>query len=262
MVARLSPALVFVSLAGCVAAPPGPRGPLLGNGTQFSGDFSLAFSAARAEREGGTNVSGTSDHFWSPLAIFPRRLELRMSPVSFLDLGADLGWLDGGADLRVGRWGKPNRVWAAQLALGVRSGSAGPFKDTKSTESAWARLEVYPLVHGANGRLLLSLGANVGRFYHQIEYQSKSDAGESYGPSAIQVVRRELRIESAIGYHTQDARRASILVAIEPYLVADSGAARASACAGCESVDYEQWFGVVLVLRGALHVPFEAGDLD
>lgn len=262
MVARLSAALVFVSLAGCVAAPPGPRGPLLGNGTQFAGDLSLAFSSARAEHADGTSVTGTSDHFWSPLSIFPRRLELRMSPVSFLDFGADLGWLDGGADLRVGRWAKPNRAWAAQVALGVRTGSVGPFKDTKTTESAWARLEAYPLVHGTNGRLLLSLGANVGRFYHQIEYQSSSDDGDSYGPSAVQVVRREFRIESSIGYHVQDARRASILAAIEPYFVADAGAARASACAGCESVGYEQWFGVVLVLRGALHVPFESSDLD
>src|SRR5690606_37608577 len=62
---------------GCAAALPGPRGPLRGPGVQVAGDYQFAFSYAEATVPEGEVTSGTSDHYWSPLAVFPRRFELR-----------------------------------------------------------------------------------------------------------------------------------------------------------------------------------------
>jgi hypothetical protein len=252
----VSTLLLVLALAGCVAAPPGPRGPLLGNGVQAGGDFAFAFSQARGTRANGETQRGSSDHYLSPVTFIPQRLEFRLSPVRFLDFGADTSWLDAGADARVGYWAKPGARWAGHLALGFRAGELGQFVDTKPTGSGWARLEAYPLVYGPTGRLLISLGTHFGSFYHQIATGAPDDPNADPDlPDPIQVIRREVRIESAVGYHFQQ-HRASVLLALEPYFVADAGPARASACSGCESVDYRQDFGFLLVARVAVLIPF------
>jgi hypothetical protein len=66
-------------------------------------------------------------------------------------------------------------------------------------------------------------------------------------------MRDELRLESALGYDWLFPY-ASILAAAEPYVVLDPG--KPQQCSGCEFVPFRQSFGVVLVLRLALFVPF------
>ena len=115
-------ALGLVSL-GCAAAPPGPRGPLSEEGVQFALDWSLAVAAARYSRAPGQgSVESSSDYYGANLPLPPRRLEARLAPVSWADIGADLGWIDRGADVRFGMPAAAGRFFAGNVALGLRSG--------------------------------------------------------------------------------------------------------------------------------------------
>jgi hypothetical protein len=239
--------------------PAGPRGPLLGNGVQAATDFALGVSSARATREDGFTAKGTSDHYFGPTAIIPQRLELRLSPVEWLDFGGDSSWVDGGADVRFGYAAKPSRTWAGHLALGLRSGFFGQVENTLHTGSVWIRAEAYPLLLPPTGRLMLALGVNSGKFYHQINIGEYGRGDPKSEPAAIEVMRREVRLETAIGYFVQQYR-GSMLLAIEPYFVVDASPVRASSCGPCERVDYQQSFGVMLVGRFALHIPFRERD--
>jgi hypothetical protein len=183
--------------------------------------------------------------------VIPQRAEARVAPLDWFDVGGDIGWTGGGADLRLGLPGNPERVWAGNIAAGLRSGELGPFKATKATRSQWLRLEAYPLIAGRYGRLVLAGGAHWGTFYHQLNTgRDPEDDGDGLTFDAVQVVRREVRIETAIGYHQQLENVVSVMFAAEPYCVVDSGPAVESACAGCETADFRQSFGVVFVLRG------------
>jgi hypothetical protein len=216
-------------------------------------DMSAAFSYAEAERS-DMRVRGTSDHAWSPFTILPRRLELRLSPADFMDFGVDLGWIDVGADLRVGIAADEKRPWVGHVALGARSGAV--LLGTKELPSEWVRLEAYPLVNGPRGRLVLALGAHHGYFYHQLNYDPpEHDTGDGLVNWAISVIRRELRIETAFGYvHSFSA--GSLLIALEPYVVPYSEQPRVR-CEDCEAVRWEQHFGAVIVFRQAFFRSFK-----
>ena len=70
--------------------------------------------------------------------------------------------------------------------------------------------------------------------------------GPPIGRDDIDLPRRELRIEAALGYHLASAERTSVLFAFEPYWVTSHDDSRP---------DYHQSWGTVLVLRLALFVP-------
>lgn len=220
-------------------------------------DYSIAFNAARLERAGQSDLHDASDYYWVNFPIFPRRFELRLAPLSWLDVGGDAGWLDGGFDVRFGLPSRPHRFLAGNLALGARSGEPGTFKDTKATHSLWGRVEAYPLLYesfdawglSATHRGMLALGINSGVFYHQVaEPEDPREPMEGPGFSAVQILRQELRLEAAIGYWFKPRRIPALLAGVEPYWV----------LAGEHPQDaYHQKWGVVLVLRGALVFPFE-----
>lgn len=238
---------------GCAAAPAGPRGPLLGPGVKVGIDWSAAVSQARLEREGQDDLTGSSDHYWSTLQVLPRRLEVRLSPVSWADVGSEIGWLEGGVDARFGVPAKPHTFFAGNFALGARSGQPGPFKATKPTHGAWARVEFYPLLgESRSGTLLeshrgvLALGVDVGAFYHQLYSPPNPDEfRDGFGFEAERLIRDEARIEAAVGYVLVN-RRASVLAAVEPYVAFDLGTDPRS-CELCAR--YHQSWGVVFVLN-------------
>lgn len=246
--------------AGCAAAPPGPRGPLSESGAQFAVDWSVAVGSAKYREAGRAPSDGTADYYGLNFPIPPRRLEARLAPVSWADLGGDLGWIDGGVDVRFGLPSAPGRFWAANLALGLRSGRAGPIHETRGTHSYWARLEAYPLLHESHGsrgaidshRGVLSLGLDSGVFLHQIELPPKStdssdDEFFDFGPDTQTILRRELRLEAALGYCVKPSNGAGVLLGLEPYWVlrGDDGSG------GPAGSDYRQSWGVVLVLNGS-----------
>ncbi len=268
LVARLVMGVAVGSFAlggtGCVAAPPGPRGPLRGErGLEIALDpAGAAFSSAEAvveDRYPGRapsyrTVSGTSDHYWAPFTVFPPRAELRIAPVGWMDVGGHLGWLDGGLELRFGLPASPSRPWAMNLAAGVRSGEVGRFEATKGQRALFGRLEAYPLLYEGSGRLVLALGLDAGIFYHEIDYRQsyQRELDGSFSFTALGIVRDELRLESAVGYSFL-GRRGSVLAAIEPYVILDSG--EPENCSSC--VAFRQSFGLVIVIRLSLFAPFK-----
>jgi hypothetical protein len=227
-------------------------------GAQVAIDWSAAYNQAALDPAGTRpQVNESSDRFYSSFTIFPRRLELRVAPVSFIDVGADLGWLDGGVDVRVGVPAAAGRVLAGNLALGFRSGEPIPIDSTRGMHSLWARLEAYPLLHEERhprgvtmGRAVLALGVDAGLFYHAVTKPYDSTDAQFDGPPLgrddIDLPRRELRIEAALGYHVASAERTSALIAFEPYWVVSHDDSQP---------DYHQSWGTVLVLRLALSVP-------
>lgn len=233
----------------------------MGPGLKMATDWSVALSHATLERSSGADVTGSSDHYWVNLPLPPRRIELRVSPVSWADIGADVGWLDGGVDVRVGVPAQRGEFWAGNLALGARSGQAGPFKDTKRQYSYWARTEVYPLLNESGGalqksrRAVFSLGIDVGAFYHQLGLppDALEEDEDGFGIHAAQLIRDEMRIEAAAGIVLLN-KQASVLIALEPYLAFDLETDSGS-CSLCPR--YQQSTGIVLVMDVALFVPFE-----
>jgi hypothetical protein len=123
--------LVFIAMS-CAAAPPGPRGPLMGPGAEIALDYSYAYGQGAAVLEDGSRTSGRADYYWTELAVIPRRLEARVSPVAWMDVGGQIGWVDGGADLRIGLPARPGDSRAFQ-PRSVSSASAARRDDAPRT---------------------------------------------------------------------------------------------------------------------------------
>ena len=253
----LAVGLTALSCMSCAAAPKGPRGPLQGPGAKVAIDWSVAASYATLEREGKADLAGSSDHYWTNLPLPPRRLELRLAPFSWMDVGAEIGWLDGSADVRFGVPAEPGRWFSAAWGVGVRSGQIGLVEDTKRTNGLWARSELYPLLfmRGAGRqtrqhRLALALGVDAGTFYHQLARPIEDDdVNEGVGFTATQLLREELRLESAFGYVIV-TRTASALAALEPYLAFELE----------DRPRYRQSWGVVLVVTLSARLPFREDE--
>jgi hypothetical protein len=238
---------------GCAAAPPGPRGPLSEAGVQFAVDWSVAAGKAQLARPGGRLNKGTADYYGVNFPIPPRRLEGRLAPVSWADLGADIGWLDGGVDVRFGVPAAAGRFFAGNLALGMRSGRPGPFHRTKDTHSFWGRLEAYPLLgesSQSSHRGVVALGLNGGVFYHQMSEAPADDNDDEGGfgfDDGTPIFRRELRLEAALGYFVKPPTAAAVLLAVEPYWVVRGN----DGSGGPPGTTFHQAWGVVFVLSGS-----------
>ncbi len=243
--------------AGCAAAPPGPRGPLLDVGAQFAIDWSVAAGNAEYREPGRASGEGSGDYYGLNFPIPPRRLEARLAPVSWADIGGDIGWIDGGVDIRFGMPSTPGRFWAANLALGMRSGKPGPINATKGTHSYWGRLEVYPLLHESHDargvtetrRGVLAVGLNGGVFFHQLalDRQGAHDPGDGFNWDSLPIRRRELRLETALGLWLRPRKGMAALIGLEPYwlLRGDDGSG------GPAGSTYRQSWGFVVVLSGS-----------
>lgn len=257
---RLGSICALSMLLGCAAAPAGPRGPLMGPGVEIATDMSYAYGRGDLTTPDGTRATGSADDLGNPLTIFPRRLEGRVSPVEWMDVGGQLGWLDGGLDLRLGLPAQPGRFIAFALAAGYDWGSGGVVPDTDLTRSKWIRLEAYPSLDRRAGRawLVIAAGLDSGTFYHEVADPNPPDSPEgNYRQSAFSLIRQETRLETSIGvFGTTGARKGgggSFLFSVTPYFVLDGGPPEVT-CAGCtaEASAYRQSWGIVAVARFAL----------
>ncbi len=255
---------VLAMIVGCAVAPAGPRGPLMGPGLEIATDFSYAYGQGDLITPDGTRASGSSDDLGSPLTVFPRRLEARVSPVESVDLGGQVGWLDGGLDLRVGLPAYPDRLIAFDLDAGYDWGSGGVVSDTSLARSRWIRLEAYPAVdrHAGRVRLVLAAGLNSGTFYHEVAFPVPRDSPEgNYRQPAYSLIRHETRLETSAGIFAATSSRkgglASILFTVSPYFIVDAGPPQAT-CALCTNdvSTYRQGWGIVAVARFALRYGF------
>jgi hypothetical protein len=251
--------------AGCAAAPPGPRGPLSEAGVQFALDWSVAVASARYSRTPDQgNTGSSSDYYGVNLPLPPRRLEARLAPVSWADIGADLGWIDGGVDVRFGVPAAAGRFFAGNVALGLRSGKAGPVQRTKQTHSYWARVEAYPLLRETRNdshRALVALGLNSGVFYHEVPItpfaDDQADAG-GFTDYSTRIYREEVRLEAALGYFLKPSGAASLLLGVEPYWVVRGN----DGSGGPAGSWFTQGWGLVFVLNASMflraHQPDDA----
>jgi hypothetical protein len=234
-------------------------------GVQFALDWSVAVASARYSPGAGQGTTeSSSDYYGANLPLPPRRLEARLAPVSWADIGADLGWIDGGVDVRFGVPAAAGRFFAGNVALGLRSGKSGPFQRTKRTQSYWARVEAYPLLRESRDdshRAIVALGVNSGVFYHEVPIGTFS--GEMQGETwfsgySTPIYRDEVRLEAALGYFLKPSGAASLLIAAEPYWVVRGN----DGSGGPESSSFQQSWGVVFVLSASVflraHQPDDA----
>jgi len=249
---------VFVAclFAGCAAAPPGPRGPLLGRGVQVAGDFSYAYGHGAVVLDDGKTSNGRADNYWGDPTVLVRRLEAHLSPIDWLDLGGQIGWLDGGAEARAGLPALQGWPVPINLAAGFLTGRAGPAKDTRGQRSHWLRLEAYPHLSGPRPELFLVLaaGLNSGDFYHQVPDPGPAVALDSPVPDFLPVVRHERRLETSAGvFLLPGGRMASIMLTISPYFVLDDGMPH-RVCGDCAPAvsSYRERWGMVVVARFAV----------
>ncbi len=220
-------------------------------------DWSVAAGNAKYREPGRAPADGSGDYYGLNFPIAPRRLEARLAPVRWADIGGDIGWIDGGVDVRFGLPSTPGRFWAANLAVGMRSGTPGPIHATKRTYSYWGRLEVYPLLHesrDARGLLetrrgVIALGLDGGVFFHQLalERAGGHDPGDGFNFDSLPILRHELRLETAIGFWMRPRTGMAALVGLEPYWVlrGDDGSG------GPAGSTYRQSWGFVVVLSGS-----------
>jgi hypothetical protein len=182
-----------------------------------------------------------------------------VSPLPWVDVGGQVGWISGGADIRVGRPAASDRTWAFNLAAGFDTGEAGPYQPTKPTRARWLRAEAYPLLpwFDRHLRLVLAAGVDVGQFHHELpDPRPQTGFNDWIGPDDVETIRRETRLETSVGIFAYDGHLSSALLSLSPYFVLNSGAPP-SDCDGCQRfTSYHQEWGFVLVVRGTLRHGF------
>lgn len=244
---RFSPLLVAGCSLGCVSTSAGPRGPLPGHGAQFAVATVAAFGSGSAQPTVEDPTLPERQAVASPFALLPGRAEFRFAPLDWADWGGDIGWLGSGFDLRVGIPATTEQTWIGNIALGVRSSRVAPVDDPGETGSVWGRLEAYPRLLPGDGRFVLALALHHGTFNHSSEVGLDRDGAGLWPSWGYSVVRRELRLETAVGYYW-GTQRSSAMIVVEPYFVLDAGEPLRP-----EGVRrYSQSFGLVVVFRGAL----------
>jgi len=230
----------------------------MGRGAEVALDYSHAYGAGAATLDDGSSTKGSADYYWSPVTIFPRRFEARVSPVDWVDLGGQIGWIGGGADARIGIPAIDGRRLALNLAAGFETGDAGPFKETKPTSAKWLRLEAYPLLpfKRQHVRLVFAAGVDFGMFFHALrDPRPQVGFDDTWGPADVQTIRRETRLETSFGLFYAPIRFATVLLTVSPYLVLDAGSPERN-CDACTIAGYRQEWGVVIVSRLALRHGF------
>ena len=145
------------------------------------------------------------------------------------------------------------------LSAGARTGKIGIFG--RDTYQGTLAIEAYPPLsrtregRGAR-RLVLSLGFAAGAFEHDLSlpesFESGSDAPHGF-PNEI-VIRREVRLQMALGVHLQ-GERAAIMFALAPWIVLASDASVSASCDQCEGSSalsaFSQSWGLSLLVMPA-----------
>ena len=106
--------------------------------------------------------------------------------------------------------------------------------------------------------LVLAVGIDFGRFYHELSHPraTATSADGLSAPSALQLIRREARLETSIGLFLQQGRFGSVLVTMNPYFVL-AAKDPSIPCDGCDPLaGYRERWGIVVVFKAALRHGF------
>jgi hypothetical protein len=262
-------ALAFSSaLLGCALTTAGPGGPLRsGTSTQIQFTSAVSYGPAAAT-VGGVPVSGNgqTNQLGGKSAVdplpnpVPVTIAVRQQVGPSFEVSGDVGWVDSGVGLRL-RLPSSERL-PIVLSAAARSGEIGLFG--RDTYQGTLAIEAYPAVshapQGSNAhRLVLSLGLAAGAFEHDLSlpesFESGSDAPHGF-PSEI-VIRREVRLQAAVGVHLQGGHGA-ITLALQPWLVLARDPSVAATCDECEGPSalsaFSQRWGLSLLVMPALTI--------
>jgi hypothetical protein len=242
-------------LTACASLPGVPAGPAR-PGASFGLAYAYAYGAADARvtrTPAGENqrLRGNSEMYGGSAPLAPLRAMARYSPASFIDFGADLGWLDLGLQLRAGQLDATRRIpWGFELEW--RTGQTSLFRASEATRarSYRGRLEAYPRL-GTSGDVdvfgVLTLGASTGTWVHYLPAPKLDTTEDGFG-SALELRRAESRLELSVGVHGRGPR-AALTLAFLPWLVLDHLSPRQD-CTDCgfapRSMDLGWGFGVAL----------------
>ena len=257
---------VSSALLGCALTTAGPGGPLRsGTSTQIQFTSAMAYGPAAAT-VGGVPVSGNAEtnqlggkSVVDPLPNpVPVTIAVRQQMGPSFEVNGDLGWVDSGVGLRLRL--PLFEFLPMVLSAGARTGEIGLF--ARETYQGTLAIEAYPALsfvrEGANAhRLVLSLGLAAGAFEHDLSlpesFESGSDAPHGF-PSEI-VIRREVRLQTAVGVYLQ-GQHGAITLALQPWIVLARDASVSAHCDQCEGPAglsaFSQSWGLSLLVMPAL----------
>lgn len=242
-------------LTACASLPGVPAGPAR-PGASFSLTYAYAFGSAKAvvadTPAGATHrVRGSSEMYGGAAPLVPLRAAARLSPTSFLDFGADIGWMDLGLQLRAGQLDAQRQLpWGFELEWRTGEPTLFRYSEARRARTYRGRFEAYPHL-GVTGDVdvfgVLTLGASTGTWVHYLPTPEREPTGDGFG-SALEVRRPETRLEMSLGVHDRGPGGA-VTLAFLPWLVVDHRSARQD-CTDCgfepRSLDLGWGFGVAL----------------
>jgi hypothetical protein len=226
---------------GCALVTGVPAGPIAGPGARVGGAYAFAYAPATAQTVQPSGEPYTlrrnSAMYWGLVPLWPLRAMLRLSPGTFMDVGADIGWMDLGLQLRAGQL-DARRQWPWGIELEWRTGQRSLFQDDvpRSVRIYQARAELYPRLGSWIGRDtfgVLTAGVSTGTRAHSMFPPGEFDVTmEGPGGAGFLVARHETRLELSAGAQARD-QRAAISVALQPWIALHPGRVLQSACDGC-----------------------------
>jgi len=241
--------------ASCATVPSAPGGPLQQAGViQFSETQIFDVSKISIETDRGQKQGFATDA--GGFCMVPFRLGGRLAATDWLDVAADWGLNDSGAEVRAGLAEGMHPLPLAVL-IGARTDALAPAAGSRITghqNEIRLRFEAYPVLRAPSAtsatrmHLVLALGGSHGRHYHAFNVVYKAS-----------LEREEDRVEGALGIDLRRGRFVGNLV-VMPYYVARASAPTSLECEFGDCItarvlEYQQALGVsvVLSLGIALH---------
>lgn len=251
----------LIGAPGCALVPSVPAGPIGGPSVRLGATGAFAYAPAKAQTVHGAGepytLRSNSAMFGGLLPFFPIRAMLRAAPATFLDVGADVGWMDAGLQLRAG-WLDARRKLPLGLELEWRTGEGAIFNDelVHQTRIYRARGELYPKLGqwaAMDMFAVFTLGISTGTMFHFMFVPAAFDQSFE-GPTHVGLgaVRPETRLEVSLGVHGK-GRWNAFTVALMPWLALYEGRVTRATCDLCplELRELSSPWGVSIVASGS-----------
>jgi hypothetical protein len=255
---------------GCVSASGIPGGPLpRGGGASFKSAFAfpVGYGKTTIASDDGTIQGTYSDSYADGRSFFfvPTQIGLRIAPLSYIDVAADLGWRDSGIEARLGlpEGSQPLPVALTggyRLGYGILSAPANLHPNY-----AYARVEAYPRLWTSRERPwygVFTAGMSRGNRYHAIRLPPQFNSCDMFCSPGAEFVRDETRVELSLGIDYRNRKGFTFGVVIMPYRVIASGPVQSVNFTGSpyHVVNHQQDFGGLIAVTFGYALLF--GDIS